>query len=252
MRTYSGKLGVCALCAVSLLLAACGGGGGGGTPGAVQVNFQTPALNSQATYAVTGINGLAGAFNYTYRKTHNVVNADGSFQATMSCLSSTPANNVDYCLSGLIETDDATGHMQTQVIGANPVCAFSPVGEGRPFPLSVGKSWSTNWTESCGGVLAFSFALTNGVVTGNESITVTAGTFNTMVVMYTIVWTPTGGGLPTVTMTRTVWIDIQTGGTVRTTTNYSYNVGPVGTSVVQVTQELQSYTGPTPGDAIKQ
>jgi hypothetical protein len=230
-----------------LLLIGCGGGGTSNAPPG-QVNFRTPTVGTQSTYSVQDITNIVNAapVNYTYTKTYNTVRSDGTFDLAISCSpGSSPSDGAYYCWPGT-QSRDATSHLQTQVLfNTSPAtCTFSPTGEGLPFPLQAGQSWSADWTEACGGVPWGSLSIGNGLVVGIEDLTVTAGTFRTLKVQYAMVYTP-GAPLSPVTSDKTTWIDVQTGGTVKTVTNYYSSDQGVG-DIVQTTEQLQSYTGPTP------
>jgi hypothetical protein len=111
--------------------------------------------------------------------------------------------------------------------------------------LYVGETWSENWTESCTNGYVSSSALRNGLVADVESVTVPAGTFDTVRVSSTIteiMGIGSGSNPPTRVITDTEWLDVNTGKQVKVTDAYSYSgaVPSVGYPV-QSTSELQSF-----------
>jgi hypothetical protein len=125
------------------ILAGCGGSSSGPAIPA-QVKFQTPAPGSQLTYAVQAVEDGAAA-SFTFAKTFNTVNSDGSMTTTLTCSSS----GTGYC-SSYTDTEDSTGHILSQTFLGGGGCSFSQWGgEGLPFPLYIGQTWSASWAGGC-------------------------------------------------------------------------------------------------------
>jgi hypothetical protein len=234
------RIGVLTVGAALITWTACGGSGSTGS--STQYNFQTPVPGSQRTYSLQVIDNYQSTINYFYTKTYNSVNPDGSFSSTVACPAGDTVNGTDYCISSS-NTEDSTGHLLTQALtNTSTVCTFSPFGEGQPFPLHIGQTWTATWTESCNGSPTASFGLTNGVVVDTESVTVPAGTFNAVKVQYQLVRTPSDPTSATMTMSRTIWLDTQTGKPISETTSYSYSGNlPTNGYATQMTEQLQSY-----------
>ncbi len=116
-------------------------------------------------------------------------------------------------------------------------CTESPNGVGPQFPVSVGQTWALTFAITCGAGAPVSYTQT-GTVVDVESIAVPAGTFSTVKLQSTIVWTDPLGTVHTTSLTS--WRNVVDGRSVKQVENYSFSVPPAGGHAVSRTTVLQS------------
>lgn len=181
-------------------LTACGGGGGDNSTstgqGAGSVSFR---VGDSLTYARTSTpvapsTGTASAYLYTRYVAD--VSADGGFRT-----------NLLYSNDWIAETYDQSSDLQqTSWTSGNTSCTNSPKVDGPGAVLTVGKTWDITYTRTCITSTTSNATTWNkkGVVVGAETVTTTAGSFDT----YKYTETQTGrSSTGTTLVTQTCWRD---------------------------------------------
>jgi hypothetical protein len=75
-----------------------------------------------------------------------------------------------------------------RVLANGNLCSFSPGRNYLSFPLSVGKTWLSNWTQNC--TLGYRETANQlAAVTGRETVTVPAGRFDALRIGYVTLFT---------------------------------------------------------------
>ncbi len=234
----------CGLLIGAILLNGCGGGGGGGGGGStVTYPFVPPAVASQRNYAQTIVDNAGNSIDERYTDTVLSTNADGSFviQHRDPTNTSVTVNGTTYSITPETVTVDASGrdlsYTYTQN-GSSIACNYNPQGPGPDYPVTVGQTWSTSYTLTCGAGSGVGYTQ-SGMVEDLESVTVPAGTFSAIKLQSTIVWTNPAGTTRTETITR--WRDASTGQALKEVSAFAYSGTPLTSGYpVTVTIALQS------------
>jgi hypothetical protein len=93
-------------------------------------------------------------------------------------------------------------------------CTFLPAAGGVPGTLTLGATWDSSWTRTCtyGSDTSTDNVRTTGSATALETVTVAAGTFQTIKLETTQVENrPAGSGLPRWNISGQCWIDVVMG-----------------------------------------
>lgn len=214
---------------LAVLVAGCGGGAGSGanTAGSSKVySFVAPQVNSQQIYSETTVDNSNNTINQTSRNTVTAVNPDGSFTFVHD-----DPNNNSIMVNGTNYTvipESVTDNNSDQEVSYTPIltngtgvsCTITPHGAGPSYPLSVGQSWMSNYSITCGTAPPVSYAQTGSVV-DVESVTVPAGTFSAIKLQSIITWTDRNGTTRTESVEN--WRDTQTAITVKRVTTFGYS-----------------------------
>jgi len=72
-----------------------------------------------------------------------------------------------------------TSFSQLEAIGDPKICTYSPHGPGPGYPLTVGATWTVQYTLTCGTETPVAHTQ-NGNVLDVESVTVPAGTYTAL------------------------------------------------------------------------
>jgi hypothetical protein len=228
---------------ISALVAGCGGGGSD-AGSKMTYSFVRPKVNSQQIYAYTTLDNSNNTINQTTRNTVTAVNADGSYVFVRDdpTGNSVTVNGTTYStITELItenKSDQEISYTPILVSAIGVLCTISPHGAGPDFPLTVGQTWASNYSITCGTAPPLSYAQTGSVV-GIESVTVPAGTFSALKLQSTLTWTgPTG---TTRTEAITTWRDVNTEIVLKRVTNIEYSgTAPVNGYPVTTTSALES------------
>jgi hypothetical protein len=220
------KLKRCTLAVVTVLAVGCGGGGSTTNSGAATTfSFVGPKVGSQRLYAKTTVDNANNTINQTLRNTITGINADGSFVYVQDDPTGTSlvVNGTTYSTLTLTITVNGSGQMLGYSYipsgGTQVSCTVSPHGPGPTFPLTVGQTWTLNNITACGnGSIAH---YQSGSVVGVESVTVPAGTFNSVKLQSVFSWTDSSG--TTRTETTTSWLDVNTSILVKIDVAYVYS-----------------------------
>lgn len=191
-----------------LILCSCGGGGGGGN-NSIIYRFTAPSIDAQNDYSVSTFDTMNNTTNLSFIDKITSVNSDGSY----SLLTYDPYNNIIF--SGLVDhsiyatTFTANNSGQILTSSFTPTgssvqnCTYSPHNGNIPSPLSLGQTWSFDFTRVCNGV-SISYAV-NGAFLTNENIQIPLGDFSAYKFQYTVVGIfPSGINTTDVV---TVWTD---------------------------------------------
>ncbi|HEY8099354.1 MAG TPA: hypothetical protein VIF82_01260 [Burkholderiaceae bacterium] len=190
-----------------VLLAGCGGGGGSGDSNSNATSFNPVVRTYGDTWtrliSTTTNAGSTSTTSTTY--TTDGVNADSSFALgiTNSSQLSTGSNMV------------AADGSNLQAGG----CIYSPAQQLYSFPLSVGKTWSINYTYACTGAATLTYSGTATVV-ARETLSTPAGSWDTLKIAYTV--TDSGNPATSQTTNATCWWATAIGITVQCNTSYTY------------------------------
>ncbi|MEO8155064.1 MAG: hypothetical protein ABI605_18510 [Rhizobacter sp.] len=193
--------------ALSCLLAACGGGG---TDASTQ-DAGTQAEAAQAAQATLTEQAQAQRrpapeqFTHGLREVNDTVAWSqtevtvGGITATRVYSDHVTAVNADS--SFIFDRLDANGHAFERytadvdgnrsnrlVLANGNNCAYSPNRNFLNFPLSVGKTWLSSWTQRCAQGSQETATQLAGV-TARETITIPAGSFDTLRVSYVTLFT---------------------------------------------------------------
>jgi hypothetical protein len=215
---------------IAALVAGCGGSGSD-AGSKMTYSFVTPKVNSRQIFADTTLDNSNNTITQTTRNTVTAVNADGSYVFVHDdpTGNSVTVNGTTYSTITESITENNSGQevsytpMLVNAIGVT--CTISPHGAGPNFPLTVGQTWISNYSITCGTAPPLSYAQTGSVV-GIESVTVPAGTFSAIKLQSALTWTGPNG--TTRTEAITTWRDVNTEIVVKRVTNIEYS----GTALV--------------------
>lgn len=199
---------------VATLMTGCGGGGGGGTsPLSATYNFVTPAVASQRSYSRTIVDNSNNTINLSFNDTVTTVNPDGSYVLLQEdpADESVTLNGTTYAIvketMNLNDSGQETSYSYTAANGRAVTCTFSPHGAGPDFPVTIGMSWTLEYTFACAADSPVTYRQM-GSVADLEAVTVPAGTFSALKLQSTLSWTDLDG--TTITQTVTNWRDVRT------------------------------------------
>ena len=225
-----------------LLLSGCGGGGSTTTTNSYSPS--RPKLGEQRILNVVVVDNSDNTITMSggLRMKITAVNSDGSYtyREDDPTHSSGTVNGTDYHTQTTDITSNSAGQTTSVTwIADGSTCTFSPHGEGPTYPVSIGSTWSSTWTETCGAGAPVTFTQT-GRVGEVESVVVPAGTFAALHLSSTTVSTDAAGTTRTVTTeTYKRANDLMP---VKTKSTYTYSgVMPVNGYPITISHELQSY-----------
>ena len=133
-----------------------------------------------------------------------------------------------------------TSYSYTSSNGTAVTCTYNPHSSGPNFPLSVGETWSMQFTASCNGGTATSYTQ-NGSVVDVETVTVAAGTFTTVRLQSTVTWTDAHGTTHTETVTN--WRDVKTMFAVKQSISYAYGGATPASAGHPISEEIELQSG---------
>jgi hypothetical protein len=235
---------------VTAALAGCGGGDSGNASDArdsggsgASYDFKPPPVNTTLTYQQTEIDNAQNNIVQAFTDVIQAVNADGSYTVVQE--GSSPAvtvNGTTYqIVTETIQVNNSgqdTSYTYLDTTGQTATCTYNPHGPGAQFPVTVGMTWTLDYTFGCGTQSALSYSQSGSVV-DIESVTVPAGTFSAIKFQSTISWTDEGGTTRTQTVSR--WRDVSTLIEVQETVSISYSGAmPANGYVVSRTIALHS------------
>jgi hypothetical protein len=228
------------------LVAGCGGGGGDNGGSSTTNGTSKTAITSQKgdTYTykrnIKQPGDLEPSIVYYLTHEYQTINGDGSLVFTESL-----AYYVD--TKTIITNVSATGGITQISVKDVPgsTCTNSPENIGSIAPYTVGKTWDSNWTRTCGPTI---YKESNkGSIVGQEVVTVPAGTFTTVKEVFTTTTEQTSPVSTTrIVSTRNFvcWRDVRSGMFVRCerTLTYVYPTGTPGSwSANSLVDELIGY-----------
>ena len=200
--------------------------GGNGTV----YGFVTPGVNSQRAYSETIVDNDNNTIDLSYTQTVTAVNSDGSYTVVQQdpIHKSVAVDGTTYSIqTQLIDVDNsgqATSYTYADAGANNVICIYTPNGPGPNFPVTVGTTWTLDYTLGCGTLAAVSYVQI-GNVADVESVTVPAGTFNAIKLQSTITWTDAQGTMRTQTVTN--WRDVLTSVSVKQSITITYAGTPL-------------------------
>ncbi|UTY60450.1 hypothetical protein [Massilia sp. erpn] len=222
----------------AMALTACGGGGSGsGSEPAGPRSYSMPAPSQYdfATYAVEQKSSISGSSTYLKSRVMQSGSnpSDGVYIETVTYREY--EGRLDYHLTS-----------DRGMSGSAAYCSYTyqPVMYEIPATLTLGQTWdnSSVMSKECRGTKAPVYTYrSKGTVLGLETITVKAGTFETVKLTYTISWELS----PEKAVTEgTAWRDVRSGRIVkddRVTTRSSLADGKVS-NVLNSTEELTAFS----------
>ena len=107
----------------------------------------------------------------------------------------------------LNDSGQETSYSYTAANGRAVTCTFSPHGAGPDFPVTIGMSWTLEYTFACAADSPVTYRQM-GSVADIEAVTVPAGAFSALKLQSTLSWTDLDG--TTITRTVTNWRDVRT------------------------------------------
>lgn len=212
--------------------------------------FATPPVNSQRIYTKTTLDNSSNTITQTVREIVTAVNADMSFDAVRDdpTRAAVIVAGTDYSIPTESLTLDIVGHelsySSTLPNGTPASCTSSPHGGGLNnsygnYWVAVGQGWTFDYAVTCGTENPVQYRQTSGAVAEIVSVLVPAGTFSTVRLQSTLIWTSQEG--TTRTETITTWRDVATLSVVKEVRDISYSGTPLAHGYpVTVTMELQS------------
>jgi hypothetical protein len=233
------KLG--AATALTALATACGGGGNDSPQ--TTYNYVAPQVNFQRNYSETLIDNSDNTINESFAQTVTDVNSDGSYVLLQDPSStSVVVDGTTYSIA--TETIDVnnqsqdTSYSALEANGDLMTCTYAPHGPGPGYPLTVGGTWTIQYTVTCGTSAPVTHTQ-NGNVLDVESVTVPAGTYSALKLQSTDTYTNADG--TTITQTTTNWRDVDTLFSVQRTSTLVYSgTLPVNGYAVSAQTVLQS------------
>lgn len=214
-----------AAAAMAALVTACDGDNGNSSMPSSYA-YVVPTANAQRNYQETIIDNEGNTIVETYSQTVTAVNLDGSYVVLEEDTTGNVIIEDDTTYNIPTETIDVNNNGQemtysfTNTNGATEVCTYSPHGPGPDFPLTVGQTWTLQYTLTCGSAAAVSHTQT-GTVVDVESVTVPAGTYNALKLQTTDTSTNAKG--TTITQTSTNWRDVVSGFSVQRNNTRAYS-----------------------------
>jgi hypothetical protein len=230
---------VVAATACAVLMTACNSGNNDGAA-AMTYDFIVPATNSQRSYEQTIVDNSDNVIKETFSDTVTSVNTDNAYVVLQEDTTgmSVVVDGTTYSIPTETINVDAQGHdtsySYTDASGTLETCTFSPYGPGPAYPVTVGGSWTTDYTVTCGTAAPISHTQT-GAVVDVETVTVPAGTFTAVKLQSTDVWTNADG--TTITETAFTWRDVDTTFSVQRTITRAYS-GTLPTKGYEVTAQI--------------
>ncbi len=202
------------------LVAGCGGHGAyspsnstTSSGSSTTYNFVEPKVNSQRNYTNTIVDNKNNNIPDTFVATVSAVNADGSYviQQQDQSSSSVIVNGISYAVptetENFNDSGQETSYTYTPSGGVLTTCSVSPHGAGPNYPLAIGDTWSTSYNITCGSDTPINYMQTGSAV-DVETVTVPAGTYNTLKLQSTLTWTDANG--TSYSKAITDWLDIDT------------------------------------------
>jgi hypothetical protein len=228
--------------AMAALVTACGGGD---SAPPTTYEFVAPQTGFQRVYAETLIDNSNNTINESYSQTVTDVNADGSYVLLEEPISAPiVVDGTTYSIP--IETINVnnqsqnTSYSELEADGGTETCTYAPHGPGPGYPLTVGATWTIEYTVTCGTAAAITHTQ-DGNVLDVESVTVPAGTYTALKLQSTDTYTDAKGA--TISETTTNWRDIATLFSVKRTSTLVYSgTLPITGYAVSLQTVLQSET----------
>ncbi len=228
----------------ALGLVACGGGGGGDSspPPVVTPPVVTPPTTYTPVAVKTGD-------TYVYATTGNFSDgstASSSYTDQVAAISSTGNYfKSSYDSKNEISALDLFDKAQGQLTEGE--CDFSQSLKPVVFPFFVGQTFNQSVVETCPLQQANANQIININITGSvlsyETVTVPAGTFNTLKVQSKVSVSNGNGtaqSLNPFTRDRTCWVDIVSGANVKCDFAVTYNPAVSGTYLSKYSSQLTS------------
>jgi hypothetical protein len=232
--------------AAVLALAGCGSGGESSSGSGMTYNFVPPVLNTMRNYTETIVDNSNNVINVGFDDTATVVNPDGSYAVLTEdpTHSSVIVNGTNYSIVTQTGEFDSSGQ-ETSLSYSAPdgsvvLCTFDPHGDGPNFPISLGATWTLEYTYACGSQMPVSYSQ-NGTVVDLESVSVPAGTFSALKLQSTVSWTDQLGTTRTQTISN--WRDVATMVAVKQQITIAYS-GTLPASGYPVSREILLQSSP--------
>lgn len=213
--------------ALSVLpLAGCGGGSASPFASSTSYRFVTPVLNSSRAYSETIVDNSNNTIDVGFSDAVTAVNPDGSYVV----LSEDPSqqavivNGTDYSIvteTGQFNSSgQETSFTYVATDGSLVTCTYDPHGDGPDYPLSIGATWTVEFTYACGSQTPVTYRQ-DGTVVDVESVTVPAGTYSALKLQSTVTWTDLQGTMRTQTITN--WRDVDSMVSVKQEISIAYS-----------------------------
>ena len=200
--------------------------GSNGAPSGNTLYYQTiPSGGQAATYAYHITDNRQNLIVLTQTDDRAAQGSDGSFTDQQVVAGNNLAvNGTSYSPSTQLFNYDSTGQLISfsgVAVGNPESCSNDPAVAAVPFPIYAGQTWSANWTQTCGDQI-YTMALTTGAAGDVESVTVTAGTYETIPVQYVIVRTNQASGVVVDSGAYSDWYSTTDGELIQREINHYY------------------------------
>jgi outer membrane lipoprotein-sorting protein len=231
--------GFACLALLTALVTGCGGDSSAPTP--TTYHFVAPQVNSQRNYTQTIVDNSNNTINESITETVTVVNSDGSyvFHSEDPTHDSVVVNGTTYSIptenTDVNNSGQDTSYSFVAANGSQVTCAYNPHANGPDYPLTVGATWTLQYTLTCGSASPIAYTQ-SGTIEDVESVTVPAGTYSALKLQSTVSWTNQNGTI--ITQTVTNWRDVATQLAVKRTIATAYG-GTLPTTGYAVSTELE-------------
>jgi hypothetical protein len=225
--------------AVTLGVAGCLPDGRNSAP--TTYDFIAPTVGFERHYQQSIIDNADNTIDETFTQTVTTVNSDGSYVVLQEDTtgSSPVVNGTTYTIpTETIEVNNQsqdTSYTALQTNGDVESCSYDPHGPGPGYPLTVGNSFTQQYSLTCGTAAPVEYTQ-SGNVLDVESVTVPAGTYTAIKIQSTISWTNANG--TSITQTITNWRDIDTLFSVQQNITRVYS-GTLPTTGYEVSETIQ-------------
>ncbi len=228
--------------AAPFIFAACGGSGSSSSaPSTANYNFVIPQLNSQRVYAETIVDDSSNTINLSFTETVTAVNDNGTYQV----LRQDPSNNsitingTNYSIQPVVTTYNGSGQAISSMNNSTKVsCTYAPFGQGVTYPTEIGDSFSGIYNETCGTTTIVNTQ--SGTVASLQSVTVPAGTFQTLLINGSVSFTDTLGIVHGQSIST--YRDVSTGALIEYAESDNYSPNPTVGYPTKIAIELVSKT----------
>lgn len=238
-----------AVAAACAFLCACGGGGDDSSgPGSssqpVTYPKTTPVAGSLDVFATAYTDSANNTVTQHWQQQVTTTNTDGSYslEQTDPTNATVTVDGITYHVSPRAENFAADGHAIDYTVthpdASTDHCSYANFTGNRKLPLSVGESWTNDFTIACADGTSTAYTVSETVVSA-EQVTVPAGTFSALKEQMTSTWTTPRG--EHVVETETHWIDpARSFFTLKSTSTYVRTGTVPSVYVTGQTTELQS------------
>jgi hypothetical protein len=201
---------------------------------------RVPVIEGEVRETEAAVSLLGGQqFDFLTRFRVALDGADGLYSEEISDISPTSPSSEPYTFMHRDAEDRRVGSSSA----SGTTCSYSVPVVDVSYPMHVGKVWSGETVRTCSGTVSFEMTA-QSVVEAYESITVDAGTFDTLRIKTENAFTNSdnpripGGAY---SATRTCWWAVDIGREVKCEASYVYPTGTADGVTLEFTESLTKY-----------